>query len=240
MEPVIELSNVWKTYEQGGMTAVRGVDLKVAPGEICLILGPSGSGKTSLLQMAGTMLSPTKGQVRLAGLPVEGLARRQLTDLRRDYIGFVFQFFNLLPGLTALENVEVVPRLQGAPDAHIRSVDVLEAVGLRDHMDFYPSQLSGGQQQRVAVARALVHSPKAIFADEPTGALDSANGLAIMLILCAMARSAGSAVMVVTHDLRMRQLADRTYRMEDGVLKEWDKEWEPSWAEMLGKQKAAP
>lgn len=239
MAAALEMVDVWKTYQPGPVNAVKGVNLSIQAGEVVLILGPSGSGKTTLLEMLGTMLTPSKGVIRIAGRSLAELAEADVVDLRRRHIGFIFQSFNLFPSLTALENVEIVLQMQKASDVRRRAIKALESVSMGNRLDFYPRQLSGGQQQRIAVARALVHEPRVILADEPTGALDTNNGLAVMLILTAMARQAGTAVVVVTHDLRLRQLANRTFKMEDGALRDWTKEWEPSVAEILGAKKKA-
>jgi putative ABC transport system ATP-binding protein len=220
VKPIIEASNVWKFYEQGKVLAVKGASLAVYPGEMLAIVGPSGSGKTTLLAMLGAMLSPTRGVIRLGGRSLSSLSEGERTQVRRWQIGFVFQTFNLFPALTALENVEVALQLQGRRDGRHRALSVLESVGIGHRVHFYPRDLSGGEQQRVAIARALVHEPRIILADEPTGSLDSRTGLAVARLLTERAREFKSAVVIVTHDFRLRPLMDRILVMEDGRLGE--------------------
>jgi putative ABC transport system ATP-binding protein len=232
-EAMVQTIDVWKEYADGHVQAVQGANMAVYPGEIAAVLGPSGSGKTTLLQMLGTMISPSQGEIRLAGESLAGMTLADKTILRRHKVGFVFQHFNLFSGLTALENVMMVLRLQGEMDGRKKAQEALESVRLGERMHFYPRQLSGGQRQRIAIARAIVHRPKVILADEPTGSLDSENGLQVMLLLTALAREAGAAVVVVTHDLRVKMLAQRTFLMEDGKLRDGTGVWTPSWNDQL-------
>ena len=200
--------------------AVRGAEFSAQEGELIAIMGPSGSGKTTLLTMLGAMLSPTRGDILIEGRSLAGLAPAELSVVRRRKVGFVFQSFNLFGALSARQNVEVGLRLRGFSnsDARRQAADSLAAVGLVDRVDFLPADLSGGQKQRVSIARALAGGPKLILADEPTGALDAQNGRAVMELLADCARRAGAAVVVVTHDPRVAQTADRVLHMEDGRL----------------------
>ena len=211
-----------KTYREGQheVPALRGVSLSVARGEIVAIEGPSGSGKTTLLCILGCLLTPTGGRVVIDGREVDPQRPEQLRELRRRSIGFVFQQFNLFPSLTASENVAVRPepqgmeRAEGPPEAD----RVLEAVGLGDRKDFRPRDLSGGQRQRVAVARALAGPSSVILADEPTGNLDSESGDRVLGLFRDLARSEGRALVIVTHDPRVRTIADRVVTIRDGRL----------------------
>jgi putative ABC transport system ATP-binding protein len=198
--------------------ALDGVDLTVAPGEFVAIMGPSGSGKSTLLSLLGALDTPTAGEVWVDGKAVSTLTELERTMVRRTRIGFVFQQFNLVPYLTALENVAlplVVGRTTRDQRAE-RARRALEAVGLAERADEMPTRLSGGEQQRVAIARALVHEPAVVLADEPTGNLDSATGLAVMETITQVREQRGHAVVLVTHDERIASLADRIVRLRDG------------------------
>lgn len=225
---ILQLSNVSKIYGSG-RTAVRAnddVDLQVRPGEIVLIMGPSGSGKTTLLSMAGLLLRPTEGVIRVDGRDVAGLNRNQIAALRLRSLGFVFQAYNLLGALTAKENVEVVLNMAGVRgrEASDRATELLEKLGLGQRLDHRPADLSGGEKQRVAIARALANDPPLILADEPTGNLDSKTGQEVMeLLCCGLGRDQGRAIVIVTHDHRLRQIADRVLWLEDGRLSEGDR-----------------
>jgi len=211
-----------KTYTEGAsvVPAIRGVDLDVYPGEVVMLVGPSGSGKTTLLSLMGCILSATSGSVRIAGKEVGKLSEKELPRIRLEHIGFVFQGFNLFPTLTAGENVELMLDLKGARGeaAHARARDLLEQVGLGEKYASFPSDLSGGQKQRVAVARALAGDPEIVLADEPTAALDSKTGSNVMEMMRRLAHERGRAVAVVTHDSRVMRFADRTVRIEDGLI----------------------
>jgi putative ABC transport system ATP-binding protein len=210
------LEGAAKSY--GATVATRAlfpIDLEIVAGEVTLLLGPSGSGKTTLLNLIGALDQPSEGRVIVDGRDLSGLSRRELTLFRREYVGFVFQFFNLVPSLTARENVLVTAELTGAA---AEVVSWLERVGLEDKADRFPSELSGGQQQRVAVARALAKHPRILLADEPTGALDHANGLQVMQLLRDAARDMRCAVIVVTHDEDLIRFADRVIRLRDGRI----------------------
>lgn len=202
------------------MAALRGVDFDVHPGELVLLMGPSGSGKTTLLSIMGCLLRPSSGSVRVAGREVTLLDESQLPSIRLNHIGFVFQSFNLFPTLTAGENVELLLDLKGVSRARARerAALLLDQVGLGDRRSALPSELSGGQKQRVAIARALAGEATALLADEPTAALDSDTGRDIMQTLRTLAHQRGRAVVIVTHDQRTLEFADRTVHMEDGLI----------------------
>jgi putative ABC transport system ATP-binding protein len=218
----MEALGVAKDLGQGvaQVRALRGVDLELRGGELTLLMGPSGSGKTTLLSILGCMLSPTEGTIRIRGDSIAGKAPEDLAKLRRDHIGFVFQSYHLFPTLTAADNVRLALDVRGENGANARAKSraALERVGLGGKSVNYPRQLSGGEQQRVAIARAVVGDPSVILADEPTAALDSENGLAIMTILSEIARDPRRGVLVVTHDPRLIPFADRIVYIEDGKI----------------------
>jgi len=221
-ETVLEASNVVQVLGSGAgqVQALKGVSLSLNSGELTLLMGPSGSGKTTLLSVLGCMLTPTRGTVRVRGHSTEGAGPEDLARLRRDHVGFVFQSYHLFPTLTALDNVRLVldVRGEGRWSAFRRAKAALAAVGLAHKVKAYPRELSGGEQQRVAIARAIVGNPSAILADEPTAALDSENGHAIMDVLARIARDPSRSVLVVTHDPRIVPFADRIVRIEDGYI----------------------
>ena len=200
--------------------ALKGVDLALKGGELTLLMGPSGSGKTTLLSILGCMLTPTEGTVRVRGDVIAGKNPEDLAKLRRENIGFVFQSYHLFPTLSAADNVRLALDVRGetGTDAKDKARAALDRVGLSSKTRNYPSQLSGGEQQRVAIARAVVGDPSVILADEPTAALDSENGKAIMGILAAIAKDPGRGVLVVTHDPRLVPFADRIIHIEDGSI----------------------
>ena len=218
--PVISFDAVTKVYPlpAGDVVALAGVDIAIEKGEFVLIMGPSGSGKSTLLNIMGSLDVPTSGEVTIAGKRISGMDDDDLTLMRRDHIGFVFQQFNLIPLLSIVENVEYPLILKGRQKgSRERAEDVLRAVGIADtHLTHKPGELSGGQQQRVAIARALVNDPDFLLCDEPTGNLDSKTGTAIMDLLDRMNREEGKTVVMVTHDPRMTDYADRTIRLVDG------------------------
>ncbi len=200
--------------------ALRGVDLEVQGGDIQLLMGPSGSGKTTLLSILAGILTPTEGTVHLLGQEITTMSRKRLAQFRLHHIGFIFQGFNLFPALTALENIEVALNLKGirGNTAHRQAKELLEQVNLADRGHQYPQDLSGGQKQRVAIARALAGNPELIMADEPTAALDSHNGHAVIELLRQLAKDKGRTVLIVTHDPRIIDVADRVIYLEDGML----------------------
>lgn len=204
----------------GGVVALEGMDLDVAPGEFVAILGPSGCGKSTLLHLSGAMDRPTTGRVLVDGTDVASLDDDALTRLRRERIGFVFQFFNLLPTLTVLENAALPLLLAGHPnrDAESRARALLERVGLSHRAGHYPQQISGGEMQRAAIARAVVHEPALLVADEPTGNLDSENGTRILELLAEINIELGVTILLATHALETASITKRTIRMRDGQL----------------------
>ena len=224
--PAIAVRHLTKTYGQGSIAvhAVRDVDFQVDPGEVVLIMGPSGSGKTTLLLMLGAMLRPTSGSIVIDGVDLATTPERQLPALRAHHLGFVFQDFNLLAALTALENVEIACNLAGVKgnEARRRASELLEQVGLSDRLGFRPDQLSGGEKQRVAIARALANEPTVILADEPTANLDSSHGREISRLLRQLARDNAISIVMVSHDARLKEIADRTLWLEDGAFRALD------------------
>ncbi len=218
----VRLSGVVKTYGKGDMrvTALRGADLEVRTGELLMLVGPSGCGKTTLISVAAGILDPDQGQVRVFGEDIVAMPDRRRVRYRGDNIGFVFQSFNLIPTLTAAENVAVPLLIRGASrrDALRRAMVVLEEVGLGNRGRSLPSQLSGGQQQRVAIARSFVHEPRLIVCDEPTSALDHETGHHVLQLLREIALRGGRSLIIVTHDSRIFEFADRIARMDDGVV----------------------
>ena len=220
--PLIELQGVTKVYGGGGasMEALRGIDLKIEEGEFVSVMGPSGSGKSTCMNILGCLDTPTSGAYLFKGIDVGGLSRDQRALLRRHYLGFVFQGFNLLNRTSAMENVELPLIYRGLPAAERskQSLRALETVGLRGWETHAPAELSGGQQQRVAIARAMVTEPLLLLADEPTGNLDSARSREIMELLTALNEERGITIVMVTHDSRMASYAKRTVRFLDGVI----------------------
>ncbi len=218
---VAVLEGVSRTYGEGptAVRALENVDLTIRAGELVVVLGPSGSGKTTLLNLVGGIERPTTGRIAVGGRDITNLGVDALTDVRRDTVGFVFQFFNLIPTLTARENVALIAELTGAPIGD-RVDDVLAAVGLADRGDHFPGQLSGGEQQRVAIARALAKQPPLLLCDEPTGALDVETGRAILGILQQLVRDRGETVVIVTHNAAIAALADRVLRLRSGAIVE--------------------
>ena len=221
-EPILEAANVTKDLGSGAakVAALKGVSLALSGGELTLLMGPSGSGKTTLLSILGCMLSPTEGTVHICQQSTAGADPEELARLRREHVGFVFQSFHLFPTLSATDNVRLALDVRGEPRraAKVRSREALAKVGLAHKIKAYPRELSGGEQQRVAIARAIVGNPSIILADEPTAALDGANGQAVMKLLAALARERGHAVLIVTHDPRLLPFADRVVHIEDGRI----------------------
>jgi putative ABC transport system ATP-binding protein len=223
MTAVLSMKEVTKVYGAGdaAVRALDNVDFEAGGGEVTVVMGPSGAGKTTFLTIAGALLQPTSGTVHIAGVELTKLGERQLPDVRRAHIGFVFQSFNLLESLTALENVSVVmtgdrSKGRGARD---RARELMAILGLTQRMHAVPKQLSGGEKQRVAIARALTNNPDLILADEPTANLDSARGREIMLLLRQIAFEMGKAVVIVSHDHRVREIADHVLWLEDGTFR---------------------
>jgi putative ABC transport system ATP-binding protein len=214
----IRLDSVARHYETsaGTVRAVDGVSLEVDPGSSLAIIGPSGCGKSTLLSLIGGLEAPTSGRVSIGGREISSLSERQRARFRRDELGFIFQSDNLLPFLTAAENVAAQLALRAATNGHGECVELLARLGLAGEADKLPDQLSGGQRQRVAVARALIHRPRVILADEPTGELDADNSSTVIDLLLAAQAELGATLVVVTHDLEIARRLDRTLRLRDG------------------------
>lgn len=219
MSGFVVMENVRKTYKMGEVTinAVDGVDMEIHKGEFAVIVGPSGAGKTTVLNMLGGMDSVTSGKVVVDGRDISSYNSSQLTKYRRDDIGFVFQFYNLIQNLNALENVELALQISKNP---LDAREVMKDVGLESRMYNFPSQLSGGEQQRVAIARALAKNPKLLLCDEPTGALDYQTGKAILKLLQDTCRKHGMTVIVITHNLAIAPMADRVIQIKNGRVSE--------------------
>jgi len=216
---ILHTRNVQKSFTEGreSVTVLRGIDFSVERGEIVSLEGPSGSGKTTFLSILGCILTPTKGEVVIEGAPV---AEKNLAAIRKRSLGFVFQQFNLFPSLTALENVEYALNVKGmrGKNGRIEAQRVIEAVGLGDRQNFLPRDLSGGQKQRVAIARALAGNAPILLADEPTANLDSAVGTQVLEMFRALAKQENRALVIVTHDPKVRTIADRVAKIQDGAL----------------------
>ena len=214
----IALKEVCKTYRQGAntVTALHGFSVEIESGEFAVILGPSGSGKTTFLNILGGLEQATSGEVCVDGELISALPEAKLTDYRRRKVGFVFQFFNLLPTLSALENVMLTAEMSGGQGGDPKYY--LERVGLGDRLDHYPGQLSGGQQQRVAVARALAKRPALVLADEPTGSLDIQTGIEVLDVMRTLNRETGQTFVLVTHNAVIAQMADRVVRVGNGEV----------------------
>ena len=219
---VLETKKLTKFYKMGEVTvtALDGVDFTVERGEFVAIMGPSGSGKSTLLHLLGGLDSPTSGEITLAGQALSRLSDDQITRFRRQKIGFIFQFYNLLPTLTAAENVALPLLIEGTPASEYRSRlrDLLALVGLDDRASHLPDQLSGGQQQRVAIARAFANQPEIVLADEPTGNLESRSGTSILELLRKACRELNATIVMVTHDPRAASYADRVVFLKDGQI----------------------
>jgi len=222
-EALYNLTDVWKTYVVGGslVHALRGVNLVVKKEEFLSIMGPSGSGKSTLLMILGLLTSPTRGRVEFLSRDISSLSDREATEMRRRTIGFVFQTYNLIPWLTAAENVEIAMAIAGYPQSlrKKRVKELLDSVGLGHRMNHKPMELSGGEQQRVAIARALANDPAVILADEPTGNLSTEQGEEIVGLLRSL-REKGKTIVMVTHNPAMAEKADRIVRIRDGVIEE--------------------
>jgi len=221
-EAVIRVETLEKTYQLGKVLipALRGVSFAVDKGEFTVVMGPSGSGKTTLLNLIGAIDKPTSGRVFIDGRDITTLGEGELTKLRRHKIGFIFQFYNLIPALTAMENIELPMLTAGVPrkEAAKRALYLLETVGLRERAEHLPDELSGGEQQRVTIARALANKPTVILADEPTGDLDTKTGMEVVHVLYDTAKEQNATVIVVTHDPIIAEKADRLIHMRDGQI----------------------
>lgn len=217
MGAFVQFSNVEKTYLMGEVKieALRDVNFEIEKGELCVIVGPSGAGKTTLLNILGGMDVLTSGMVMMDGVNIARYGRKQLTQYRRHDIGFVFQFYNLVPNLTALENIELATQISTNP---MDPMTVLAQVGLKDRANNFPSQLSGGEQQRVSIARALAKNPKLLLCDEPTGALDYNTGKAILKLLQDTGRKTGMTIAIITHNQAITAMADRVIAIKNGTV----------------------
>jgi len=216
-ETVIEVRGLTKIYRNGPgeVRALRNVDFTARRGEFIVVLGPSGSGKSTFLNILGGIDHATSGSILFEGKDITTFDDSDLTRYRRDHVGFVFQFYNLVPSLTALENVALVTEIASRP---MQPEEALELVGLSARQGHFPAQLSGGEQQRVAIARAIAKRPELLFCDEPTGALDSATGVLVLQALVEANRSTGATTLIITHNAVIQQIADRTLRFADGCI----------------------
>jgi putative ABC transport system ATP-binding protein len=217
MEHVLIAQQVTKIYRMGevDVPALQGIDLALDQGELAVLLGPSGSGKSTLLNILGGLDVPTAGRIRYRDRELTGASERALTSYRRDHVGFVFQFYNLVPSLTARENVALVTEIADAP---LAPEQALELVGLSRRLDHHPAQLSGGEQQRVAIARAIAKRPDVLLCDEPTGALDVETGKVVLAAIAHVHRELGATTAVITHNAAIAEMADRVLQLADGRL----------------------
>ncbi|MCB1333642.1 MAG: ABC transporter ATP-binding protein [Roseivivax sp.] len=217
--PAFRTEGLTKVYGEGptAVHALRGVDLEIPTGEIVVLLGPSGSGKSTLLNILGGLDRPSGGRAWFEGHDLTGLPDRALTRYRRDHVGFVFQFYNLMPSLTAEENVELVTEIAADP---MDPAEALAIVGLANRAGHFPSELSGGEQQRVAIARAIAKKPTVLFCDEPTGALDSQTGRSVLRVLRDVNQTLGTTILIVTHAAATAQMAHRVIRFADGAIRD--------------------
>lgn len=214
---IAEFRNVSRVYSNGDheLRALDGVDLTLEEGKFVVILGPSGAGKSTLLNMLGGLDSPTSGSITVCGRDISSLTINELADYRAETVGFVFQFYNLIPTLTVHENVALVKEIAKNP---LSATKMLEEVGLAEHAKNFPSELSGGEQQRVSIARALAKNPKILLCDEPTGALDSATGVLVLKLLLKMAREYGKTIVIVTHNQNIAKMADTVIHVKNGRI----------------------
>jgi len=214
---ILTAEDVSKVYQMGDVEvhALRGVDVPLYEGELMVLLGPSGSGKSTLLNILGALDVPTSGRVLYRGDDIAGHGERELTNFRRDHVGFVFQFYNLVPSLTARENIALVTEISKTP---LDPREALELVGLTERMDHFPAQLSGGEQQRVAIARAVAKQPEILLCDEPTGALDFKTGIRVLEVIDEVNRSLGTTTAVITHHAPIASMADRVVSLADGMV----------------------
>ncbi|NPU84230.1 MAG: ABC transporter ATP-binding protein [Syntrophaceae bacterium] len=214
---VFQVRGLTKVYRMGELEvhALRGVDMELYSGELVVLLGPSGSGKSTLLNILGGLDTASGGEVSYLGISLTKAGDKELTEYRRVHVGFVFQFYNLIPSLTARENVEVVTEIAAEP---MPAAEALRLVGLSERLDHFPAQLSGGEQQRVAIARAISKNPKVLLCDEPTGALDSGTGIVVLEALDRVNRELGTATVIITHNVDIAAMADRVINLSDGRI----------------------